>query len=216
MPTFHHGNLGTHRSWMAIAKPHRAAPTCSALALESSLTCRRVRDGGRVGRWSRRVCRLRGRWMSVRWVVHLLVGDASVNRVDRDAKVADEGLHLCGLFGRAIRLENQRRRSLRLVEVRLVWHELSTICVHKLIPGALDKRELREIAHSKAEAGGVTNSSGAASRVAYRERCGGKGRGEAHGSQGGQHGKGKRASGPCETAGLTNVEDVTRTLNTTL
>ena len=131
---------------------------------------------------------MRGRRMSVRWVVHLPIGDASVSRLDRYAKVADEGLQLCGLFGRAIRLENQRRRILRLVEVRLVWHELSTICAHKLIPDALDNRELRDIAHSKAEAGGVANSSGAASRRENRERCGGKGRGEAHGSQGVQHG----------------------------
>ena len=52
--------------------------------------------------------------MSVRWVVHLPIGDASVSRLDRYAKVADEGLQLCGLFGRAIRLENQRRRTRRL------------------------------------------------------------------------------------------------------
>ena len=190
MPTIHHGNLGTHRFWTAIAKPHRPAPTCSALVLESSLTCRRVRDGGRVGRWSRRVRRLRGRRMSVRWVVHLLVGDASVSRLDRDAKVADEGLQLCGLFGRAIRLENQLRRSLRLAEERHVWLEHSTICVHNLIPGALDKRELHEFARSKVEAGAVANSSGAACRAANRagERCGGKAR-EAHGrKRGGQHG----------------------------
>ena len=110
--------------------------------------------------------RLRGRWKSVRWVVHLLVGVASVNRVDRDELVADEGHQGSGLFGRAIRLENQRRRLLRLVDERRVWLEHSTICVHKLIPGALERRELRDVAHSKAEAEGVANSSGAACRAA--------------------------------------------------
>ena len=91
MATTHHGNFGTaylsNRFWTTIAMPQRKVPTCSVLVLETSLTCRRVRDGGRVGRCSRRVRRLRGRRMSVRWVVHLLAGDASVNRMDRDAKV---------------------------------------------------------------------------------------------------------------------------------
>ena len=58
---------------------------------------------------------MRGR-MSMRWAVHLLVADTSVNLVDRVELVGDEGHQGGGLVVRALRFEKQRRHFLRLAK----------------------------------------------------------------------------------------------------
>ena len=139
--------------------------------------------------WSRRVRRLRGR-MSVRWAVHLLVADTSVNLVDRVELVGDEGHQGGGLVVRALRFENQRRHFLRLAKECLVRLEHSTICGHNLIQSALDNRELRGVAqseHSHAKVDVEANSCGAGCRADRKLGRGGESaRGGRHREEG-QH-----------------------------